>query len=143
SKSSTTRIVRGPLAAVVINGPSLRGSGASVAKKPRLGNKSLPFSVRPLCSLCLCGLGESTTEAQRTQRLHREELGCSLLLSNKHRNSAAAFRVGKVEVRLRLESNLLHQLDDPLAIGEEDLVLCLYNLLPALLKNDEDDVDDP
>src|SRR5688572_5442703 len=34
------------------------------------------FSVQPLCSLCLCGsLAEKiTTEAQRTQRLHREEI---------------------------------------------------------------------
>jgi NifU-like protein len=28
--------------------------------------------VQPLCSLCLCGKTEFTTEAQRTQRLHRE-----------------------------------------------------------------------
>src|SRR6185503_18239605 len=34
------------------------------------------FSVQPLCSLCLCGgFGAGlTTETQRTQRLHREEL---------------------------------------------------------------------
>src|SRR6185295_3995025 len=37
------------------------------------------FSVQPLCSLCLCVsvvryfLGKITTEAQRTQRFHREE----------------------------------------------------------------------
>ena len=34
------------------------------------------FSVQPLCSLCLCGdsfSNHSTTETQRTQRLHREE----------------------------------------------------------------------
>src|SRR4026209_2782682 len=32
------------------------------------------FSVQPLCSLCLSGDKDPTTEAQRTQRLHREEL---------------------------------------------------------------------
>jgi len=34
------------------------------------------FSVQPLCSLCLCGYysaAKLTTEAQRTQRLHREK----------------------------------------------------------------------
>src|SRR5215218_2941195 len=35
------------------------------------------FSVQPLCPLCLCGAGlskqKSTTETQRTQRLHREK----------------------------------------------------------------------
>src|SRR5262245_36956890 len=31
------------------------------------------FSVQPLCSLCLCGdFSTTTTETQRTQRLHRE-----------------------------------------------------------------------
>src|SRR5690349_19072923 len=36
------------------------------------------FSVQSLCSLCLCGCFFEqflTTETQRTQRLHREELG--------------------------------------------------------------------
>jgi hypothetical protein len=36
------------------------------------------FSVHPLCSLCLCGClihrNKLTTETQRTQRLHREDL---------------------------------------------------------------------
>src|SRR6185437_1525281 len=35
------------------------------------------FSVHPLCSLCLCGCFFEqflTTEAQRTQRVHREEV---------------------------------------------------------------------
>src|SRR6185437_10863821 len=35
------------------------------------------FSVQPLCSLCLCGCFFEqflTTETQRTQRLHREEV---------------------------------------------------------------------
>jgi hypothetical protein len=35
------------------------------------------FSVQPLCPLCLCGCFSNnslTTEAQRTQRLHREEV---------------------------------------------------------------------
>src|SRR5574338_567628 len=35
------------------------------------------FSVQSLCSLCLCGslfLSKTTTETQRTQRLHREEV---------------------------------------------------------------------
>src|SRR5881227_404710 len=35
------------------------------------------FSVQPLCPLCLCGFlyceRKSTTETQRTQRLHRDE----------------------------------------------------------------------
>jgi PAS domain S-box-containing protein len=38
--------------------------------------RSIDFSVQPLCSLCLCGsllVAKSTTETQRTQRLHREE----------------------------------------------------------------------
>src|SRR5436190_7942096 len=36
---------------------------------------NLNFSVQPLCSLCLCGspCSKTTTETQRTQRLHREE----------------------------------------------------------------------
>ena len=32
------------------------------------------ISVQPLCPLCLCGYDVLTTETQRTQRLHREEL---------------------------------------------------------------------
>src|SRR6185437_8044735 len=38
---------------------------------------SWPFPVPPLCSLCLCGCFFEqflTTETQRTQRLHREEV---------------------------------------------------------------------
>jgi hypothetical protein len=47
--------------------------------KARLCNeKSLLefFSVQPLCALCVCGVfseQERSTEAQSTQRLHREE----------------------------------------------------------------------
>src|SRR5213075_3020408 len=40
------------------------------------GGPNLKISVRPLSSLCLCGEFNSqtiTTEAQRTQRMHREE----------------------------------------------------------------------
>jgi hypothetical protein len=40
------------------------------------------FSVQPLCSLCLCGYyfaAKLTTEAQRTQRLHREIISNVLL----------------------------------------------------------------
>jgi hypothetical protein len=41
------------------------------------GSKIYLISVQPLCSLCLCGCFFEqflTTEAQRTQRLHREEV---------------------------------------------------------------------
>lgn len=64
-------------------------------------------------------------------------------MSHKNADSPVALCVRKVEINFRFESDLFHQLQHALAIGQEDLVLRLDDLLTAFLKNDEDDFDDP
>src|SRR6185369_3857595 len=60
-----------------------QGHSARRDQDEAMTNKKF-FSVQPLRSLCLCGdlcTQPFTTETQRTQRLHREEFHCFLLLS--------------------------------------------------------------
>ena len=65
-----------------------------------------------------------------------------IFTTDENADGAAALRIGKVVVQLRLETNLRHYLENAFAIGEKDLVLRFDDLLPTFLEDDEDDVDD-
>ena len=66
----------------------------------------------------------------------------AVFASHKNADSPAALCIRKVEVHFRSKSDLLHQLQHALIIGQKDLVLRLDDLLPSFFKNDKDDLDD-
>jgi hypothetical protein len=62
----------------------------------------------------------------------------TFLTADKHANGAVAFCLGKIKVDFWCEAGLLHYFEDACAIGQEELVLRLHDLLPTFLKDDED-----